>query len=291
MSDETLRPSWHTNFFAVPPRHTDDNGTQHWVTRGANFVLVVSKVKEGTVLERQNTSDEYFVLLPQDVAARFEAGSEAEDAEADTLAIMPPGAGRVIAKNEGYIYRIFTNRNTDLLELADNQHLYADGAPQVAPLVDWPEPVDGYHLRVYHLPKYIREGVFGRLFRTRCLMINPFAVAQRPRPKLSPHAHDDYEQGSLIIQGKFTHHIRYPWGTDVTQWREDEHIQVGSPSLIVIPPPSIHTSQSMPGEAPYQICDIFSPPRVDFSSKPGQVNNDDIYPLPPEVKAALEKAA
>mgnify|MGYP001226926861 CR=1 FL=1 len=291
MTTDTLRPSWHTNFYDVAPC-SKEGGAQHWVTRGANFAVMVSRVQEGTVLERAGQVDEYFVLLPHGVAARLEAGEDAADAQGDTVAIMPPGASRITARAEGYVYRIFTNRAEDVLALADNASAYADGAPQVAPLEDWPEPVGGYRLRVYPLAQYSRPGVFGRLFRTRNLMINPFDVAPRPRDpkKMTPHAHDDFEQGSLVIQGKFIHHLRYPWGPDLTAWREDEHIEVGSPSLIVIPPRSVHTSQSL-GDGPFQLMDIFAPPRDDFSSKPGLVCNADEYPAPERLQAALAAKA
>jgi len=295
MTTDTLRPSWFTNFLDHAASLVDASSTPHWIARGANFVVVVSEVKAGTVLAREAEKDEYFTLLPAGVGARFEAGDASIASDGDTLAILPPGNSRVVAQNAGLIYRVFTNRATDLVALAQNTANYADGAPQVAPLVEWPEPSDGYRLRVYPLEKYSRKGVpgiFGRLFRTRCLMINPFDVSPVPRDpaKMTPHAHDDFEQGSLIIQGAFVHHLRFPWGTDLTQWREDEHIEVGSPSLIVIPPRSIHTSQSV-GQGPFQIIDIFSPPREDFSSKPGLVCNADEYPLPAALQAKLAAKA
>lgn len=293
MTAETLRHSWHANFLDNPPNLTSPDGTPHWVARGANFVVVMSQVQPGTVLARENEVDEYFALLPQDVAARFEAGDQGVDAAADTLAILPPGNSRITAQSQGFIYRVFTNRATDWLAVAANAAGYADGAPQVAPLVDWPEPVGGYRLRVYPLAQYSRKGVpgiFGRIFRTRQLMINPFDVALVSRDKLSPHHHDDFEQASLILQGNFVHHLRYPWGTDITAWRDDEHLAVGSPSLIVIPPPAIHTSQSV-GSGPFQICDIFAPPREDFSSKPGLVCNANDYPLPEALQQQLAAKA
>ena len=97
--------------------------------------------------------------------------------------------------------------------------------------------------------------------------------------KLSPHAHGDFEQGSLALAGNYVHHLRYPWGTDMTLWQEDQAVQMGSPSLLVVPPKVIHPSRNI--DAPGVLLDIFAPPRWDFSRK-GQVCNAADYPMPPE---------
>ena len=104
-------------------------------------------------------------------------------------------------------------------------------------------------------------------------------MAARDVSKLSPHSHVDFEQGSLAIQGDWVHHMRYPWGPDLNAWRGDEAIGVGSPSLTVIPPKVIHTSRNT-NDGGAWLLDIFAPPRMDFSSKPGKVANEADYPLP-----------
>jgi hypothetical protein len=105
----------------------------------------------------------------------------------------------------------------------------------------------------------------------------------RPGPRdvtrMSPHVHDDFEQASLVLDGSFVHHIRWPWGTNMRHWKPDEHEICAGPSLTVIPPLTVHTSQQV-GTGINQLVDIFAPPRLDFSSMDGWVLNASDYPMP-----------
>ena len=152
--------------------------------------------------------------------------------------------------------------------------------PDAAPLVAWPDPPEGFRLRHYCLADYAKEGSNMRIFRTCKLMVNPLLMRTTARDvrKLSPHSHTDFEQGSLALGGRYVHHVRYPWGPDMTLWRDDEAGEMGSPSLLVVPPKVIHTSRNV-GDEPGVLVDIFAPPRMDFSQK-HVVCNQDEYPMP-----------
>lgn len=286
MTTPSPRPATYARFYETPPQLSSADGTRTWLARGANFVVAYSEVKEGAVLERAAQDDEYMVFLPL-ISARIEAGGSSIDAEPDTLTIVPPGASRITARGAGMLVRVFSNRATDLLALTPNNATYADGAPEIAPLVAWPDPPAGFKLRNYRLADHVKSGSNMRVFRSTNLMINMLAKRTVPRDttKLSPHQHSDFEQGSLAIGGTYVHHCRYPWLADIATWRDDEHVEVGSPSLMVVPPKVLHTSMNIGNETGWLI-DIFAPPRLDFSLKPDMVCNADEYPLPPNASQA-----
>jgi hypothetical protein len=149
----------------------------------------------------------------------------------------------------------------------------------VGPLVLWPEPKDGYKLRVYEFAKLGDDK--RRIFRSRNIMVNWSGNYSGPRDvtRLSPHKHDDFEQVSLCIAGRYVHHIRYPWESDSTTWMEDDHIEIDTPSITIMPPPALHTSVAMAERN--SLIDIFAPPRMDFSL--GDMvygENAAVYPMP-----------
>jgi hypothetical protein len=281
--NEALRPATHARHYAEPPQRTEPDGTRHWITRAANFVTVVSQAPNGAVLTRDNP-DEWMLLLPPGTHATVEAGDESMDSKGESLFIVPPGESRITVHKAGTLVRVFSGKASDLISAAANAATYADGAPEVAPIAPWPDPVGGFRLRHYDLSKIASPDSHPlkmRVFRSTNLMINIFMpwTTRRDERKLSPHSHEDFEQMSLALQGSFVHHLRYPWTPDKTRWRGDEHERYESPSVLVIPARVIHTSQDI-GEGTTWLVDIFAPPRMDFASKPGFVLNQAEYPMP-----------
>lgn len=253
------------------------------VVRAQNVVLIHTEAREGQELNNGTLAGELAIIVTAASPAftvRTENG--ATRIEEPGLVVVPPGTSRISAHGDGPLVRLVESGEVAWRDQAANAESYLDGHPRVALLERWPEPAGAPEVRFYPLSAIPEEpGRFGRIFRTRAFMVNFLPEQQGPRDpqRLSPHHHDDFEQLSLAVQGEYVHHIRTPWLTDSTGWREDDHERVGSPSVAIIPPPTVHTSAaSAPGTN--QLIDIFSPPREDFSAKPGWVLNADDYPMP-----------
>ena len=276
-----IRPAQWIEFHASPPTEVGEHGSRTWIARAANLVIAYTEAKAGDVFSRTAQPDEYTVLMYSDSApVTVTAGDSTVSVAEEAFVVVPPGDSEIRVDADGILIRLFSSVAPDLAAVALNAEAYREPDERATPLVPWPDPVGGFALRVYRLADTpIKEGRFGRIFRTTNLMVNFLAEEPKPRDvlKLSPHHHDDFEQISLAVKGRFMHHIRYPWGPDSTQWRADENREIATPSICVIPPPTVHTTQ---GIGPYQqLIDIFSAPRDDFSAA-GWVLNAADYPAP-----------
>lgn len=272
----------YVEFHKTEPADRSEHGTLWW-GRGQNFVVGWLEVSGEYRFERTAQPDEYIVMITDDgVSAHLEANGESLDVTGKTLNVVPPGDSTVTLRGAGGVALLFSEQAKDLMSLAVNADEYAQPKPNIAPLVPWPDPVGGFKLRSYDLHKVGEANPKMPIYRTTNMMVN-FSRANPARDisLLSPHSHDDFEQCSLVIKGEYVHHIRWPWTPDGRIWREDTHVRVGAPSITVIQPPTVHTSQSMVDEEDgNHLIDIFAPPRADFSAMPGWVLNADDYPMP-----------
>ncbi len=253
-----------------------------WVTRGQNFLVAHTEARPGAVLERKAQPDEYaLILMARDKPAVVSAGGERIEVPGYSLVFIPPGDSRIELPEGGSVQRVFSCEQQDLSALASNAASFTTRRAQIPPFQPWPAPKDGWRIRCYSLDVPPQPGRFGRIFRCSTLMINILDPQVGPRDitRLSPHHHDDFEQGSLALEGSFVHHMRWPWTVNMNDWREDRHPLCHSPSLTVIPAPAIHTSRGVEAGV-NQLIDIFAPPREDFSKQAGWVLNADDYPMP-----------
>lgn len=273
------RPAQFIEFHSYPATFESELGSPSWVARSQNLVLVWT---EGKVGDSWVTESEvgYMVLLPNSGCAELDVrhGEGAEVVAEGALICVPPGTSTVTVLRDGSLCRLVpVDDAPELAEQALNAAAYQQPDPLVAVAELGAAPA-ARGLAVYRLGDHkIEDSLFGRIFRDRSIMVNflPEQVGPRDPTRLSPHHHDDFEQVSLVVTGDYVHHIRYPWSTDSTAWRSDEHHRVGSPSIAIIPPPAIHTSEAV-GDY-HELIDIFSPPRVDFGEA-NWVRNASDYP-------------
>lgn len=269
------------HFYRDKPQEDDANG-RSWYTRGQNFLVAFTEAQPNATLTREGQVDEYTILLPnRDTPATVSAGGARETSEGYDIIFVPPGDSAVNLPRGGCVVRLFSTQSPDLNARCSNAASFTQPQPNIPPYKPWPSPPDGLRIRRYTLDVPEEPGRFGRIWRCTTMMVNYLAPQIGPRDitKLSPHHHDDFEQGSLALEGAYIHHLRWPWTVDMRMWRDDMNAEVASPSLTVIPPPAIHTSRGMrPGVN--QLVDIFAPPRRDFSMKPGWVLNAADYPMP-----------
>ena len=289
---ESFHDASYARFYAQDPQEVTP-GARTWYARGQTMIVAYSEVEAGAVLTREDQIDEYAVILPdEDGAAEIACDGIVTAMAGKAVAFVPSSASRVTVHKGGRLLRLFTTRSADLAALCANAADYAQADPNVAPFQAWPDPVGGRAVRVYSGSVGPEQGRFGRIYRGSTIMVN-FGDG-RPGPRaadnLSPHHHDDFEQYSIALDGEYIHHLRWPWISDSRQWLEDQHEHCAAPSVAVIPPPAVHTSQGM-AQGLNRLLDAFCPPRLDFSLKPGWVLNADEYPMPARDEARTQETA
>lgn len=258
-----------------------DGGVDRWYGPATNFVVETLRATPGRPIDTGDNPDEYVIVLPEgSPRVRIAAGGAEVTADENSVVVVPPGDSRMELRSDGLVHRVFSCLSPVHAAARRFTRQPMGAADTVVPLSPASAPPSGYALRHYRFddfdvprPKWT--------FRTGNLMVAVIGPMTTPRGRnLSPHLHEDFEQASLVTQGDYVHHIRRAWGDDVALWKDDEHVRIGAPSVTVISPPDLHTSQTV-GTGPFVHVDVFSPPRVDFMES-GQVLNMDDYPWSPD---------
>ena len=276
---QSLSSANYARFYETEPQQTSAKA-RTWFARGESFVTVYSEVESGAEFVRANQPDEFMLLLPDAAAgAVVEWDGKTTILQGHSVTFIPPGASRIEMTGKGRIVQFFTTAAADLVAACPAGY---EEDPNVPPLQPWPEPVGGFKVRTYSMDIPQETGRLGRIFRSTNFMVNYIYPRSGPRDRtaMSPHSHTDFQQCSLSLEGTYVHHLRWPWGNDANQWREDDHAVCHSPSIAVIPAQVVHTSEAVATGTNFLI-DIFCPPRLDFSHQPGWVLNADEYPEPP----------
>jgi hypothetical protein len=283
-SGTTTMPASYGLYYRDSPVDDDANG-RGWYTRSQNLIVHWIEAKPGATFSRTAQVDEYMIVVPDDdTPYEATANGESVRGEGYQLLIVPPGDSKISLPKGGRIVRLFSTQSSDLCAKCANAAVYAQPDPSHPPFKPWPAPPAGYKLRKYDLQRGERTpGQMGPMWRCTTLMLSfpPTSRRARDATKMSPHSHYDFDQCSLVFAGNYRHHLRWPWGPNKSDWREDEHAQVGAPSATIIPARVIHTSEAQaPGPEGNRMADIFAPPRLDFSLQEGWVRNADEYPMP-----------
>jgi mannose-6-phosphate isomerase-like protein (cupin superfamily) len=241
------------------PDVVSSGGSRTWSLRARNVVVAITEIAADDRITEHDVPDEHVLLVPGGAA----------------LVVVPAGTSVVRATAAATVVRVFTTRCAEQVLRAVNHAAPVDR--RAAPLPE-PAEVGGDGVRVHRLRDIPdTPGRLGRIFRTASLMVNWFPVQVGPRDpeQLSPHAHEDAEQMSVTLAGRYVHHLRVPWTPRMSEWRDDRAVEVASPSMTVIPPTVVHTTRAV-GAGPHVLVDVFAPPRADFLAR-GWVLNADEY--------------
>ena len=117
------------------PRAVPGDSCPAWITRGANFAVVVSKGEAGAIFSGTAKDEQFVYALEGGISVS--AGVEHETLDVEDLAILPPGAWTLRFDKPGHVVQLLT-ADEALAQQAPNAARYAGGAPEVAPIVPWP---------------------------------------------------------------------------------------------------------------------------------------------------------
>lgn len=245
--------------------------------RGQNFLVDWIEAAAATDFEVESEA-EAMLLLPG-------PGATLSDADGGTavsgrsVCILPPGRYAVRTVGPGPFVLLRSAAPSKDYAGAANAGAYDRPDPAVAaPGAGWTRRASG--IAVVEIDRMRPAAGRPRLkmLQSATMSINWVEYeGERDRKQLSPHHHDDFEQGSLAILGDYVQHLRVPWGADASCWRDDLHLSSPRGSLTVVPPGMVHTTEGI-GGGRHLLIDIFCPPRADFIAKGWVANSGDYAP-------------
>lgn len=260
----------------------ESDGARRWRARAQNFSVEWIEAHRDGAAVSYGSLHETLVLVFDEAVQLSHRESPAVVAAPRSVCIVP--AGRVAMRMAaGGVCVVLASQRDDLDEnTCLNAALFEDHDVRIKPSTPAFQRLGaGGSVQVIAIDSFAAPANNPRLkmLQSETLSINWVEYdGPRDRGTLSPHSHADLEQGSLAVSGRFVHHLRHAWGRNADAWREDQHLEVGSPSLMVVPVYLIHTSEGVHA-GHHLLIDVFSPPRRDFIAK-GWVHNAADYSDP-----------
>jgi hypothetical protein len=243
-----------------------DSSLMRRCVRAQNFAIDWFRGEPGSTFGF--ASSEETMVLVFDASGDISRHGHRTSAPRRSVSIVPAGSYEIKLSQAGCGCILSINRKDP--QPARNAASYQTPDPRVAPVGPaWPRVDGADDIRVFEIDTFKAPADNPRLkmLQSATMSINWVDYeGPRDRKVLSPHAHADFEQASLAVAGDFVHHLRVHWGKNAEEWRDDEHKLAPSPSVLVIPPELIHTTEGV-GPGHHLLIDIFAPPRRDFIAK------------------------
>jgi hypothetical protein len=242
-------------------------GLKRCTVRAQNFLIDWFEAHEAATIKFASGGEAMVLLF--DSGAKITGEGRSAKASRRSVSVVPTGAHDIVLAGAGRGCILATDRKDDI-PAPLNAASYRTPDPRVAPVGPaWTRNGDAGAIQVFEIDKVKAPADNPRLkmFQSATMSINWVDYdGPRDRAALSPHSHRDFEQASLAVEGDFLHHLRVEWGRNANEWREDQHRLAGSPSVLVIPPELIHTTEGV-NAGHHLLIDIFAPPRRDFIAK------------------------
>jgi hypothetical protein len=240
--------------------------------RSQNFLVEWLEAKAGAPAHPLSSDDET-ILLTFDAGAKI-SGSATAEIKGRTAVVLPPGDYQIQLEPGRAVILSTSRKNVSAQPI--NAASFVKRDERVSLLEKgWKRRNDPKALQIFEIDnvKAPADNPRLKMFQSATMSFNWVDYdGPRKRSELSPHFHADFEQGSLAAAGNFVHHFRVTWGKDADDWVDDVHMKASTPSIAVIPPDLIHTSEGV-GPGHHLLIDIFTPPRRDFIAKKWMLNS------------------